>query len=109
MTIESFKEAIILYAPTIFMVISVIANYLKTFKALTSNVSKIENSTTLKKLNKEIQDLQFHMVQNSKYSNDLKKENAELKAEIVELKELLIKYNEVKDEKDTNNEEIQEA
>ena len=46
MTIESFKEAIILYAPTIFMVISVIANYLKTFKALTSNVSKIENSTS---------------------------------------------------------------
>lgn len=51
------KELIIMYAPTVFMALSVIMNYVKTFKALSANVSKIENSQKLKKMDKTMSDL----------------------------------------------------
>ena len=44
----NIKELIAMYAPTVLMVVSVIMNYVKTFKELKRNVSNIENSKVLK-------------------------------------------------------------
>ena len=53
----NIKELIAMYAPTVLMAVSVIMNYLKTFKELKRNVSNIENSKVLKETNNEITEL----------------------------------------------------
>lgn len=102
------KELIIMYAPTVFMALSVILNYMKTFKALSTNVSKIENSQKLKKMDKTMSDLQFEIVSRSKYITELKSTNEDLIMKIEELNKRLDALQENKDEKDSKNETIEE-
>ena len=102
------KELIIMYAPTVFMALSVILNYLKTFKALSTNVSKIENSQKLKTLDKTMADLQFEIVLRSRYITELTAANEILIKRIEELNKRLDALQENKDEKDSKNETIEE-
>lgn len=102
------KELVIMYAPTVFMALSVILNYLKTFKALSTNVSKIENSQKLKKMDKTMSDLQFEIVSRSKYITELKSTNEILIRKIEELNKRLDALEENKDEKDSKNETTEE-
>ena len=98
------KELIVMYAPTVFMALSVILNYLKTFKALNTNVSKIENSQKLKKMDKTMADLQFEIVSRSRYITELTAANEILIRKIEELNKRLDALEENKDEKDSKNE-----
>ena len=102
------KELIIMYAPTVFMALSVILNYLKTFKALSTNVSKIENSQKLKKMDKTMSDLQFEIVSRSRYITELTAANEILIKRIEELNKRLDALQENKDEKDSKNETTEE-
>ena len=102
------KELIIMYAPTVFMALSVILNYLKTFKALSTNVSKIENSQKLKKMDKTMSDLQFEIVSRSRYITELTAANEILIKRIEELNKRLDALEENKDEKDSKNETTEE-
>ena len=102
------KELIIMYAPTVFMALSVILNYLKTFKALSTNVSKIENSQKLKKMDKTMSDLQFEIVSRSRYITELTAANEILIRRIEELNKRLDALQENKDEKDSKNETTEE-
>lgn len=103
------KELIIMYAPTVFMALSVVLNYVKTFKALSTNVSKIENSQKLKKMDKTMTDLQFEIVSRSKYITELKSTNEDLIRKIEELNKRLDALQENKqDEKDSKNETTEE-
>ena len=102
------KELIIMYAPTVFMALSVIMNYVKTFKALSTNVSKIENSQKLKKMDKTMSDLQFEIVSRSRYITELTAANEILIKRIEELNKRLDALQENKDEKDSKNETIEE-
>ena len=102
------KELIIMYAPTVFMALSVIMNYVKTFKALSANVSKIENSQKLKKMDKTMSDLQFEIVSRSRYITELTAANEILIRRIEELNKRLDALQENKDEKDSKNETIEE-
>lgn len=97
MTIDKIQEYIALYAPTVLMVISVIMNYLKTFKELKRNVSNIENSKVLTETKQEIAELKEQLSLRAK-------ENLELKVLQMEL------INELKKvEKYDTNKEIQKA
>lgn len=97
MTIDKIQEYIALYAPTIFMTVSVIMNYLKTFKELKRNVSNIENSKVLTETKQEIAELKEQLSLRAK-------ENLELKVLQMEL------INELKKvEKYDTNKEIQKA
>lgn len=97
MTIDKIQEYIALYAPTIFMAVSVIMNYLKTFKELKRNVSSIENSKILTDTKTEIAELKEQLARQAK-------ENLELKVLQMEL------INELKKvEKYDTNKEIQKA
>lgn len=102
------KELIIMYAPTVFMALSVILNYVKTFKALSTNVSKIENSQKLKKMDKTMSDLQFEIVSRSRYITELTAANEILIKKIEELNKRLDVLKENKDEKDSKNETTEE-
>ena len=97
-----------MYAPTVFMALSVILNYLKTFKALNTNVSKIENSQKLKKMDKTMADLQFEIVSRSRYITELTAANEILIRKIEELNKRLDALQENKDEKDSKNETTEE-
>ena len=97
-----------MYAPTVFMALSVILNYLKTFKALNTNVSKIENSKKLKNMDKTMSDLQFEIVSRSRYITELTAANEILIKRIEELNKRLDALEENKDEKDSKNETIEE-
>lgn len=97
-----------MYAPTVFMALSVILNYLKTFKALSTNVSKIENSQKLKKMDKTMADLQFEIVSRSRYITELTAANEILIRKIEELNKRLDALQENKDEKDSKNETTEE-
>lgn len=97
-----------MYAPTVFMALSVIMNYVKTFKALNTNVSKIENSQKLKKMDKTMADLQFEIVSRSRYITELTAANEILIRKIEELNKRLDALEENKDEKDSKNETIEE-
>lgn len=89
------KELIAMYAPTVLMVISVIMNYLKTFKELKKNV--LGNKTETDRLKGEIDSLKEQLTMQSK-------DNLQLKCLLMET------VNELKKVKkyDTNK-EIQEA
>lgn len=102
------KELIVMYAPTVFMALSVILNYLKTFKALSTNVSKIENSQKLKKMDKTMSDLQFEIVSRSRYITELTAANEILIRKIEELNKRLDALEENKDEEDSKNETTEE-
>lgn len=97
-----------MYAPTVFMALSVIMNYVKTFKALSTNVSKIENSQKLKKMDKTMSDLQFEIVSRSRYITELTSTNEILIKKIEELNKRLDALEENKDEKDSKNETTEE-
>ena len=102
------KELFVMYAPTVFMALSVILNYLKTFKALNTNVSKIENSQKLKKMDKTMSDLQFEIVSRSRYITELTAANEILIRKIEELNKRLDALEENEDEKDSKNETTEE-
>lgn len=91
------KELIAMYAPTVLMVVSVIMNYLKTFKELKKNVSNIENSKVLTDTKKEMDYLKELLDMQAKDNLELKVLQMEL---INELKKV---------EKYDTNKEIQEA
>ena len=74
----NIKELIAMYAPTVLMVVSVIMNYVKTFKELKRNVSNIENSKVLKETKNQITELKEQLDMQAK-------ENLELKALQMEL------------------------
>ena len=121
----NIKELILMYAPTIIMAVSVVLNYLKTFKALKTNVKNMENSKSVKSLNKKIGDLQFEIVSRSKYLVELKQSNEKLMSKIEELNkrietielnkvETIVKEKAIELEKDNEteykkDEEIKEA
>lgn len=95
MTIDKIQEYIALYAPTVLMVVSVIMNYLKTFKELKKNV--LGNKSETDRLKGEIDSLKEQLALQAK-------DNLQLKALLME------NVNELKKVKkyDTDK-EIQEA
>ena len=97
MTADKIYEYIALYAPTVLMVVSVIMNYLKTFKELKKNVSDIENSKVLTDTKKEIDSLKEQLAMQAKDNLELKVLQMEL---INELKKV---------EKYDTNKKIQES
>ena len=70
MTIDKIQEYIALYAPTVLMVVSVIMNYLKTFKELKKNV--LGNKTETDRLKGEIDSLKEQLAMQSKDNLQLK-------------------------------------
>ena len=86
MTIDKIQEYIALYAPTVLMVISVIMNYLKTFKELKKNVSDIENSKLLTDTKNEIAELKEQLAIQSKENLELKVIQMELINELKKVK-----------------------
>lgn len=64
------KELIAMYAPTVLMVISVIMNYLKTFKELKKNV--LGNKTETNRLKGEIDSLKEQLAMQAKDNLELK-------------------------------------
>ena len=70
MTIDKIQEYIALYAPTVLMVISVIMNYLKTFKELKKNV--LGNKTETDRLKGEIDSLKEQLAMQAKDNLELK-------------------------------------
>ena len=64
------KELIAMYAPTVLMVISVIMNYLKTFKELNKNV--LGNKTETDRLKGEIDSLKEQLAMQAKDNLELK-------------------------------------
>lgn len=72
----TIKELIAMYAPTVLMVISVIANYIKTFAELKKNV--VGNKEVTDKLKKEITDLKTAIANQAKDNLELKNLNMEL-------------------------------
>ena len=70
MTIDKIQEYIALYAPTVLMVISVIMNYLKTFKELKKNV--LGNKTETDRLKEEIDSLKEQLAMQAKDNLQLK-------------------------------------
>ena len=89
------KELIAMYAPTVLMVISVIMNYLKTFKELKKN--GLGNKTETDRLKEEIDSLKEQLAMQAK-------DNLQLKALLME------NVNELKKVKKYDaDKEIQEA
>ena len=86
MTIDKIQEYIALYAPTVLMVVSVIMNYLKTFKELKRNVSSIENSKVLTETKNEIAELKEQLAIQSKENLELKVIQMELINELKKVK-----------------------
>ena len=70
MTIDKIQEYIAMYAPTVLMVISVIMNYLKTFKELKKNV--LGNKTETDRLKGEIDSLKEQLAMQAKDNLELK-------------------------------------
>lgn len=70
MTIDKIQEYIALYAPTVLMVVSVIMNYLKTFKELKKNV--LGNKSETDRLKGEIDSLKEQLALQAKDSLQLK-------------------------------------
>ena len=64
------KELIAMYAPTVLMVISVIMNYIKTFKELKKNV--LGNKTETDRLKEEIDSLKEQLAMQAKDNLQLK-------------------------------------
>ena len=64
------KELIAMYAPTVLMVVSVIMNYLKTFKELKKNV--LGNKTETDRLKGEIDSLKEQLAMQAKDNLQLK-------------------------------------
>ena len=64
------KELIAMYAPTVLMVVSVIMNYLKTFKELKKNV--LGNKTETDRLKGEIDSLKEQLAMQAKDNLELK-------------------------------------
>lgn len=96
------KELIIMYAPTVFMAVSVILNYLKTFKALSTNVSKIENSRAIKSLSTEVENLKKIVSTQTHYLSESEASNIQLREAVEKLTK------ELEDEKDSKNETTEE-
>ena len=70
MTIDKIQEYIAMYAPTVLMVVSVIMNYLKTFKELKKNV--LGNKTETDRLKGEIDSLKEQLAMQAKDNLQLK-------------------------------------
>lgn len=70
MAIDKIQGYIALYAPTVLMVISVIMNYLKTFKELKKNV--LGNKTETDRLKGEIDSLKEQLAMQAKDNLELK-------------------------------------
>ena len=66
----TIKELIAMYAPTVLMVVSVIMNYLKTFKELKKNV--LGNKTETDRLKEEIDSLKEQLAMQAKDNLQLK-------------------------------------
>ena len=64
------KELIAMYAPTVLMVVSVIMNYIKTFKELKKNV--LGNKTETDRLKEEIDSLKEQLAMQAKDNLQLK-------------------------------------
>lgn len=78
------KELIAMYAPTVLMVISVIMNYLKTFKELKRNV--LGNKTETDRLKEEIDSLKEQLTMQAKENLELKVLHMELINELKRVK-----------------------
>ena len=96
------KELIIMYAPTVFMALSVIMNYVKTFKALSANVSKIENSRAIKSLSTEVENLKKIVSTQTHYLSESEASNIQLREAVEKLTK------ELEDEKNSKNETTEE-
>ena len=84
MTIDKIQEYIALYAPTVLMVVSVIMNYLKTFKELKKNV--LGNKTETDRLKGEIDSLKEQLAMQAKDNLELKVIQMELINELKRVK-----------------------
>ena len=82
----NIKELVAMYAPTILMAISVIMNYLKTFKELKKNVSNIENSKVLTETKKEVAELKEQLSRQAKENLEMKVLQMELINELKKVK-----------------------
>ena len=91
-----------MYAPTVFMAVSVILNYLKTFKALSTNVSKIENSRAIKSLSTEVENLKKIVSTQTHYLSESEASNIQLRESVEKLTK------ELEDEKNSKNETTEE-
>lgn len=68
---NNIQELIVMYAPTVFMALTTLLNYLKTFKLLRTNANSILNEPRMVELRKEL--------------NDSKEELKDIKRRLLEL------------------------
>lgn len=80
--IESIKELIVMYAPTVILAVSTVASYLTTFKALKSNVTAMVENKTIKDLRRELEETKALLRQTAQDNAEIKHTQKELINEI---------------------------
>lgn len=80
--IETIKEFIVMYAPTVILAVSTVASYLTTFKALKSNVEDMTENITIKSLTSELKKTQAALEQTAHDNAEIKRTQKELINEI---------------------------
>nr|DAM36336.1 MAG TPA: oxidoreductase [Bacteriophage sp.] len=80
--IETIKEFIVMYAPTVILAVSTVASYLTTFKALKSNVAAMVENNTIKSLTRELEETKALLRQTAQDNAEIKRTQKELINEI---------------------------
>ena len=89
--IESIRELIVMYAPTVILAVSTVASYLTTFKALKSNVTAMVEKKTIKDLIRELEETKALLRQTAQDNAEIKHTQKELINEISKV----VKYEDV--------------
>lgn len=89
--IESIRELIVMYAPTVILAISTVASYLTTFKALKSNVKDMTENITIKSLTNELKKTQAALEQTAHDNAEIKRTQKELINEVSKV----VKYEDI--------------
>ncbi len=89
--IESIRELIVMYAPTVILAVSTVASYLTTFKALKSNVTAMVENKTIKDLRRELEETKALLRQTAHDNAEIKRTQKELINEVSKV----VKYEDI--------------
>lgn len=89
--IESIRELIVMYAPTVILAVSTLASYLTTFKALKSNVTAMVENKTIKDLRRELEETKALLRQTAHDNAEIKRTQKELINEVSKV----VKYEDI--------------
>lgn len=89
--IESIRELIVMYAPTVILAVSTVASYLTTFKELKSNVTAIVENKNIKDLRRELEETKALLRQTAQDNAEIKRTQKELINEVSKV----VKYEDI--------------